>query len=64
LGIEKFAQMHSCHRLADEAYKYALEYFSSATENLEFLELSVDSLIRYISSDYIDVHNPWRNIIK
>lgn len=55
LGIEKFAQMHSCHRLADEAYKYALEYFSSVTENLEFLELSVDSLIRYISSDYIDV---------
>ncbi|XP_071181603.1 kelch-like protein 21 isoform X1 [Mytilus galloprovincialis] len=55
LGIEKFAQMHSCHRLEEEAYKHALENFSVVTEQVEFLELTVDSLIRYVSSDWIDV---------
>lgn len=55
LGIELFAQMHSCPWLEKEAHKFALENFSLVTEQVEFLELTSDHLIQYISSDYIDV---------
>ncbi|CAH1773354.1 unnamed protein product [Owenia fusiformis] len=55
LGIEKFAQLHSCDHLAKIAHKQALENFSSVVESDEFLNLSVDILSHYISSDHIDV---------
>lgn len=55
LGIEEFATMHSCKRLQEDSHKFALENFSSLVEYEEFLELSVDRLKVYLSSDWIDV---------
>ena len=55
LGIENFAQMHSCHKLSEEARKFAFENFSSVIRQEEFSELTFDRVIQYISSDLIDV---------
>jgi len=56
LGIEAFGRHHNCSQLADEAYRFALENFEAvATESDEFLELSVQRLESYISSDDIEV---------
>ncbi len=62
LGIESFAQMHSCERfscdkLAQEAQQYTLENFSYVVEHEEFLELSLERLVGYLASDLIDVRN-------
>ena len=55
LGIEMFALLHSCTKLAHEANQYTQENFSSVIENDEFLELPLERLKAYISSDHIDV---------
>jgi len=55
LGIEHFAQLHSCYDLEIQANCFALENFSAVTENEEFKELSVCRLLSYLSSDFIDV---------
>ncbi|KAK6188612.1 hypothetical protein SNE40_004754 [Patella caerulea] len=57
LGIENFAQIHSCKKLEEEANKYALENFSRVVEFDEFLELPMERVLRYISDDHIDVRN-------
>lgn len=57
LGIESFAQLHSCTDLQDKARQYALENFLSLVENDEFLDLSVERLIEYVSNDLIDVRS-------
>lgn len=55
LGIERFAQVHSCKELQTDAHKYTLENFSMVVKSDEFLELSPERLLIYISSDLIDV---------
>ncbi|GFO40755.1 kelch-like protein 21 [Plakobranchus ocellatus] len=55
LCIEMFAQLHSCTTLQESAHKYALENFTSVIENDEYLDLSIERLQDYISSDLIDV---------
>ncbi|GFR75522.1 kelch-like protein 21 [Elysia marginata] len=55
LCIEMFAQLHSCTKLQESAHKFALENFTSVVENDEFLDLSLERLQEYISSDLIDV---------
>ncbi|KAL3868768.1 hypothetical protein ACJMK2_041532 [Sinanodonta woodiana] len=57
LGIEYFAQVHSCKQLQEDANKYVLENFSTVVKFDEFLELSVDRLLSYIGNDLIDVKN-------
>ncbi|XP_014775076.2 kelch-like protein 21 [Octopus bimaculoides] len=55
LGIEQYAQVHSCHDLQNDAHKFALENFSMVVKSDEFLDLSLDRLLTYTSSDLIDV---------
>ena len=57
LGIENFAQMHSCSKLEMEAHQYTLENFSSVVEYEEFLEIPLERLVTYLASDLIDVRN-------
>jgi len=57
LGIHFFAQLHSCTELDDNAYKYALENFALLVQYDEFLELSIEKLMRFVSSDLIEVRN-------
>lgn len=55
LGIEMFAQLHNCVGLSEKSHQYALENFTAVIENDEFLDLPLDRLKEYISSDHIDV---------
>ncbi|XP_005101555.1 kelch-like protein 21 [Aplysia californica] len=55
LGIEMFAHLHSCTGLVEKAHQFALENFTVVVENDEFLDLPLDRLQGYISSDLIDV---------
>jgi len=56
LGVEAFGHHHMCSQLAAEARRFTLENFEAvATESDEFLELSVQRLESYISSDEIEV---------
>lgn len=57
LGIENFAQMHSCSKLEREAHQYALENFSSVVDHEEFLDIPLERLVIYLASDLIDVRN-------
>ncbi|XP_074643758.1 kelch-like protein 21 [Tubulanus polymorphus] len=57
LGIEHFAYMHSCKSLQEESRRFVLDNFSCVVEHEEFLELPLDRLISYISSDLIDVRS-------
>lgn len=57
LGIEEFAQLHNCQTLQEEANKYTLDNFSSVVCGDEFCHISIDRLIQYLNSDYIDVQN-------
>ena len=57
LGIENFAQLHSCSKLEMEAHQYTLENFSSVVEHEEFLEIPLERLVTYLASDLIDVRN-------
>lgn len=57
LGIEHFAQLHSCIKLQEEARNYVLENFTAVTGYDEFLDLSFDRLSSFISSDFIDVRS-------
>lgn len=57
LGIHLFAQVHCCVDLEENAYKYALENFSLLVQYDEFLELTFEKLIWFVSSDLIEVRN-------
>ncbi|XP_052776298.1 kelch-like protein 21 [Mya arenaria] len=57
LGIYYFAHMHSCKELEDNSWKYALENFSMLVQYDEFLEVSLEQLMRFVSSDLIEVRN-------
>lgn len=57
IGIEHFAQLHSCKKLHEDSHKYTLDNFSIVVEYDEFLILPKDRLLAYISSDLIDVRS-------
>ena len=57
IGIQYFAQVHSCQELEDNAKKYALENFSSLVQYDEFLHLPVEKVIEFVSSDLIEVRD-------
>lgn len=55
LGIESFAQIHSCSKLEMEAHQFALENFSAVVEYDEFVDLPLERLVTYLASDLIDI---------
>lgn len=57
LGIQYFSQIHSCKELEESATKYALENFSALVQYDEFLEIPLDKLLWFVSSDNIEVRN-------
>ena len=57
LGIEEFAQLHSCPELEAMANHVALENFSLVVDTDEFLELPLGRLLTYLTSDLIDVRS-------
>lgn len=66
LGLKELGALYRCDDLESGAYSYALEHFSSVVERSEELvELPIDSLVRYLSSDNVDISNEaimWRAI--
>lgn len=57
LGIQYFAQVHSCMKLEEAATKFALENFSSLVLYDEFLDLTIEKIMWFISSDLIEVRD-------
>lgn len=57
LEMENFATLHNCTKLQQGAHTYILENFSNVVEYDEFLELTLERLKQFISSDLIDVRN-------
>lgn len=57
LGIQCFAEIHSCHKLEENATKYAFENFTSLVQYDEFLDISLEKLLWFVSSDLIEVRN-------
>lgn len=57
LEIENFAVLHNCQKLQKDSHAFILENFSSLIDHDEFLNLSIERLKEYISSDFIDVRN-------
>ena len=57
LGIQNFAQIHSCQTLEENATKFALENFAALVDYDEFLDLSIERLMLFVSSDLIEVRN-------
>lgn len=56
LGIEAFAQLHSCEQLEQEARRFATENFAAvAVDSDEFVELTAQRLESYISNNDIEV---------
>ncbi|XP_077970341.1 kelch-like protein 21 [Styela clava] len=53
--IEKFASAQGCTELAVHARSYAMENFAEVFQTPEFMDLSVDKLLKYISSDDLNV---------
>ncbi|XP_077993139.1 kelch-like protein 24 [Glandiceps talaboti] len=56
LGIESFAETHSCFNLAAEARSCALANLVDVVKQSEFLELSAERLISYVSDDSLNVN--------
>lgn len=58
LGIKEFASMFGCVELERLAYDFATENFATVVDRGEELsELSLESLVGYLSSDNIDIAN-------
>ena len=57
LGIEDFAQLHSCPELEAMANHVALENFSIVVDTDEFLAIPLERLLTYLTSDLIDVRS-------
>lgn len=55
LGIEHFANLHSCESLERDARTCAVEHFEQLSDGVEFLQLSADRLVSYLTLDEIDV---------
>ncbi|XP_070535912.1 kelch-like protein 24 [Ptychodera flava] len=57
LGIQSFAETHSCFNLAVEARAFALINLVDVVKQEEFLELPSERLISYISDDALNVNS-------
>lgn len=57
LGIQYFSQVHSCQELEANATKYALDNFTALVQYDEFLEITLDKLLWFVSSDHVEVRN-------
>lgn len=56
LGVKELASLYQCKELESAAYSYVLEHFTSVIDKSEELaELSLDSLVKYLSADNIDI---------
>lgn len=53
--LEKFAVSQGCTELANFSHSYTLNNFTDVTQTLEFLEISSETLLAYISSDELNV---------
>lgn len=53
IGIHFFAQAHECRELELQAWNVIIENFEAVSENPEFLEMSVESLLEVIKYDDI-----------
>ncbi|XP_077988753.1 kelch-like protein 24 [Glandiceps talaboti] len=55
LGIYCFADRHSCTKLSDEAWQFALEYFPEVCKHNEILLLPKDDVLDYLSCDELHI---------
>ncbi|XP_060875997.1 ring canal kelch homolog [Metopolophium dirhodum] len=55
IGINMLADLHSCTELLTSSELYIHQHFSEVVEGVEFLSLSSEQLVKFISSDEIKV---------
>ncbi|KAL5236034.1 hypothetical protein ACI65C_003444 [Semiaphis heraclei] len=55
IGINALADLHSCTKLLTSSKLYIQEHFSKVVEEEEFLSLSLEQVLKWISSDEINV---------
>lgn len=55
LGIHTFAEMHACTELQNKAKDYACRFFGEVMCHEEFLEISANKLVEFISSDNLRI---------
>ncbi|XP_071507499.1 kelch-like protein 24 [Diadema antillarum] len=55
LGIKHLAETYSCQDLLDAASRYCKENFVTVSEQEDFLRLSTEELVDYVSSDDLNV---------
>ena len=55
LGIMHFADIHSCQDLVSAARSYIEQYFTDVVASEEFLQLDVQQVVNFISSDELTV---------
>ncbi|XP_002733217.1 kelch-like protein 24 [Saccoglossus kowalevskii] len=55
LGIQQFAELHTCQALSKKAKMFIMENFSEVSKEEELLALPKDSLLVYLSSDNVQV---------
>lgn len=55
LGIHTFAEMHACTDLQAKAKDYACRSFEMVMRHEEFLEISANKLVEFISSDNLKI---------
>ncbi|XP_071483433.1 kelch-like protein 3 [Diadema setosum] len=57
LGIQAFADVHSCSDLYHYAQNYTMQHFSAVVRSDEFFALSAAQVCELISSDHLTVHS-------
>jgi len=54
LGIASFAEMHSCHKLHEASWRFALENFAEVAKTEEFLSIPADYLVELVKSENLN----------
>ena len=57
LGIHCFAEAHACTDLKEKAKEFTLQYFPDVSQQEEFLGVTEEKLIEFISDDELCVEN-------
>ena len=57
LGIHCFAEAHACMDLKEKAKEFTLQYFPDVSQQEEFLGLTEEKLVEFISDDELCVEN-------
>ncbi|XP_077983153.1 kelch-like protein 20 [Glandiceps talaboti] len=57
IGIWHFADVHSCHDLAEKAHQYVYEHLTEVAKEDEFQHLGYDQFMELVNSDFLGVES-------